>query len=225
MEATAAVVVVMLALGIIAVIRYLSDSEAQAKRALSRRSRSEIVGSQGGEIRITGRVQARGELLRAPVSGRSCVAYQLEVEVEEGENWKTVIDTSAARAFLVNDATGEARVELDGPVVLALERDRRGATGFFDDIDEAARLSVERLLESKGVSLKLWLGMRRNFRYKEGVLEEGEIVSIGGVAVREVDERAQPVAPRSLPTALVLRGTVDSPLLISDAPESHGRVS
>jgi hypothetical protein len=172
------------------------------------------------EVHVTGVVHARGQLLRAPVSGRPCLAYELQVDLEEKSTWTRVVERSEAVDFVVAAATGEVLVDTTEPIVVfALEWDRRGSTSWYEKIDEGAQRAVEELLSSKGVTLNTWTG-DRVFRYREGVLEEGETVSVRGIAIRVVDERAQPIAPRTLPSALVLRGTVDTPLIISDAPKA-----
>jgi hypothetical protein len=48
------------------------------------------------------------------------------------------------------------------------------------------------------------------------VLEEGELVSVGGGSAREVDPTGDKPDPRSPPERLILRGTEALPLLISD---------
>ena len=63
----------------------------------------------------------------------------------------------------------------------------------------------------------------RRFRYREGVLEEGEVVSVLGHAVREVRPDGERATSRSPPQRLVLRGNGPEPLRISDETRSRGQ--
>jgi hypothetical protein len=215
------VVVCVVALGVV-VYRTFFTPEARAKRALGGRPRALIGKSQGGEVHLVGRAHARGELLTAPVSRRPCLAYQLAIDVHRGRSWSRALDLADVRPFRVTDDTGEALVETATPTVLALEYDRSGSTGFFEDIDEASLNIIKDLLEANGIETVTWIGTAKNLRYREGVLEEGETVSVGGAAARELDLKASPSGPRSLPVSFVVRGTGAVPLIISDDPEAHG---
>jgi hypothetical protein len=156
------------------------------------------------------------------VSGRPCLAYQVVIEVREGPYWRKALELCDVRPFTVADDSGHALVETTGPVVLALERDRRGSTAWTDGMDPASRQAVFSLLSSSGVSTTTLSEKERKVRYREGVLEEGETVSVAGVAARELNLQAQPTSPRALPVSLVLRGKGEASLLISDDPDVHG---
>jgi hypothetical protein len=94
---------------------------------------------------------------------------------------------SEARPFWLDDGTGLALVEAGTDVVLAL---RPRASGR-------------------------WGSPRRG--YREGLILEGEIVSVAGHAALELSPSAAPPGPRKLPACLVLRaGGSAEPLLIAD---------
>ena len=59
-----------------AVYLELFSRDARTARTLSDRPRTRIAEGGDGTIRVTGRVRRHGELLKAPVSGRPCVAFQ-----------------------------------------------------------------------------------------------------------------------------------------------------
>jgi hypothetical protein len=187
--------------------------DARTTRTLAERPRTSARDGADGIVRLTGRVCRRGELLKAPVSGRPCVAFQLLVEHHGGEGWGKLLELRDARPFVIADETGEALVDTAaGPFHLALDPDERGGTGLFDRIGETqlqALMSVG-AFESPGRT-------RGKRRYREGILREGETVAVGGRAVREVSAEATSVNPRQPPRWLVLRGSADEPLLISDS--------
>ena len=83
---------------------------------------------------------------------------------------------------------------------------------MFDRIGETQLQALRSVgaFESPGRS-------RRKRRYREGILREGETVAVGGRGVREVSAEAPSVSPRVPPQWLVLRGTAEDPLLVSDS--------
>lgn len=198
------------------------NPEARAKRALAARPRALIGEGTGGKVHVVGRVRARGELLHAPVSGRSCVAYQLFVTVGEGDD-RNFVDVSEVRPFTVIDETGEAVVETGAATaIVSLETDREGLNSSSDGMTDATHRYLLRLIESRGIDPTTLFNHIKLIRYREGILEEGETVSVGGLASRDLDLHAQSAAPRALPTSVVIRGTSADPLVITDDPEVHG---
>ncbi len=210
------VAIALLAIAAVGLVRiayraFLSQ-EARTTRALADRPRARIRDAAEGSVRVTGRVRRRGELLEAPVSGRRCVAFQLLVE-EDNDGWGKLLELRDARPFVLADETGEALVDTAaGPFRLALDSDERGGTGSFDQIGEAQLQAIMSVgsFESPGRS-------RLNRRYREGILREGETVAVGGRGVREASAEGTSANLREPSQWLVLRGTVDEPLLISDS--------
>jgi hypothetical protein len=210
------VVLGLLALGALGLARAVYTEffsrDARTARTLADRPRTSIRDGADGLVRVTGRVRRHGELLRAPISGRPCIAYQLLVENDK-DGWGKLLELRDARPFVIADETGEALVDTTaGPFHLALNSDERGGTGLLDRIGEAQRQALMSVgaFESPGRT-----GGKR--RYREGILREGETVAVGGRGVREVSAEATSVNPREPPRWLVLRGTADDPLLISDS--------
>ena len=208
--------IALLAIGAVGLARiaytiFLSQ-EARTTRALANRPRTRIRDAAEGTVRVTGRVRRRGDLLKAPVSGRPCVAYQLLVE-EDNDGWGQLRELWDARPFVIADETGEALVDtVAGPFRLALDSDERGGTELFDQIGEAQRQAIVSVgsFESPGRP-------RLNRRYREGILREGETVAVGGRGLWETSAEGTSANLRDPPKWLVLRGTVDEPLLISDS--------
>jgi hypothetical protein len=77
------------------------------------------------------------------------------------------------------------------------------------------------LLHAQGLKTETWLGLPRRFRYREGTLHEGEWVTVRGQAVQEPDAAGERRSPREPPTVLVLRGSAQAPLVISDDRALH----
>jgi hypothetical protein len=211
------VTMALLAIGAVGLARVvyteLLSRDARTTRTLADRPRTSIRDVADGTVRVTGRVRRRGELLKAPLSGRSCVAFQLLVEHHDHDGWGKLLELRDARPFVIADETGEALIDTAaGPFHLALDSDERGGTGLFDRIGEAQLQTLMSVgaFESPGRT-------RGKRRYREGILREGETVAVGGRGVREVSAEATSVNLREPPQWLVLRGTADEPLLISDS--------
>ena len=92
---------------------YFSDQHRN-HRALAGLSTRRIQDVKAGEVvRIEGRVRALSEVLAAPLTGRTCVHFDLRVEkrTRKGRATELVRDVRSV-AFDVNDETGTARIEV-----------------------------------------------------------------------------------------------------------------
>jgi hypothetical protein len=151
--------------------------------------------------------------LVAPLTGRPCAYY--EVVVEEpgvGEDWEEVIRESQGQDFLVEDDHGLARVRIRGGRVL-LANDAQFRTGLL----APATPALEAFLARHGQTSTTWV-FTNKMRFREGVLEAGETVTVCGQGTREVDPdpRAATGGYRDNALRLVLSGTADLPLHVSD---------
>jgi hypothetical protein len=217
-ELKAVFYLVMLAL--YAAYHFLSP-KARVRRALSRVEATPVRKLTEGHFRITGTVQASGDLLTAPVSRRPCLAYELHVEKRE-KFWTDVIVRRDARPFRVVDGAGLIEVHPDGHYDLALVEDHKGNTGWFAKRDEAAFGNFIAILREEGISLPQTPFSTKALRYREGAIEEGERVTVSGRVVREVRADGERADFRSVPEVVVLRGTSEEPLQISDEPVVTG---
>jgi hypothetical protein len=201
--------------------RLLPGRTARKRRALAALPSARI-GEAHGTVRVSGRIRPGEQLLKAPLSGRRCVGYELVIYTWGGvtsggaeygtAEWRWLVDAQKACPFFVADEGGEARIDTSGPFSLALVHDRTGTTkGRYPGEHRA----LARFLKSKGIDATTWLGGWRAFKYGEGVLVEGELVTVGGDSAEEIDPRGERTGLRSPPEKLVLRGTEKRPLLIA----------
>ena len=200
--------------------RYFSRSNRarrrarRTERALAARQRTWISEAHG-PVRVTGRIHRDAKLLEAPLSGRPCVAYELVIdELSSGSPslWQRFLDLRQACPFLLEDDSSTARIDTAGPGFVALIHDRVGVTS---GIYPGNHLELSMVLESCGVLPMTWLGRWRPLRYAEGVLEPGELVTVGGHGAREIDPGGDRPSVRSPPQRLVIRGSEEEPLLIT----------
>jgi len=122
------------------------------------------------------------------------VAYEVVVDeagrlIGDGTaNWRRLVELQGALPFLVVDESGEARVDTSGPFLMALNYDRTGDTSGWFRKYPGKYQALASFLSSIDVVTTNWLGKWRPFRYAEGVLEEGELVSVSADSALEADQ-------------------------------------
>ena len=155
--------------------------------------------------------------LRAPLTGRACVAYVARVEERmprgQGARWVERIHEIRGVPFTLDDGTGRALID-PGQSTLLLQMDATTRSGILD----SATPVEASFLERHGVaSTGVWLN--KTLRYTEGVIEPGERVAIVGRGVREPDPDA---GPDALATRIRLGGSEDQPILITNRADLIG---
>lgn len=195
-------------------------------RAMRKVERCSIAAApHGAMVRVTGTLHEGAELLRAPLSGRSCVGYWVQVQVRRSANrslhWANLIDQREAVDFVVEDGSGSAIVQTRD-VELAIELDHHQTSGTFDD----ATPVEESFLRRHGHGSTGLFGFNKALRYREAVLEPGETVVVVGRARWEDDPAPGAVQGTGYrqgtrATRLVLEASRRMPLRISDDPKAH----
>lgn len=129
--------------------------------------------------RISGTIELIGEPLIAPLSGRSCAYYHIQIEqkVQSGKssNWRTILDKEIKGEFLIRDGRHCAYLS-SNRVKTYFVQDKNFSSGFLND----AQPKLEAFLAQHGLSSTGFLGFNKTMRYKEGVLEQGESVVVVG---------------------------------------------
>lgn len=176
-------------------------SRAQARR-IAETETTPVRDLEPGTTELVGTATTgdEGETVTAPMSGREALAYRVEVQryhtSEDGHgSWTTAHAEQAAVPFLVDDGTGEGRV--DPPT--------GGRFDFESDpVDgEEADRTIDRYLREADVDL----GEGGSRRYVEGVLEPGEDAYVLGETHEDPDgwgETRYVVTGGSDPGAFVL---------------------
>lgn len=186
----------------------------------------------GRRVAVVGRVQEGAASVEAPLSGRRCLAYRIEVEryVTTTESssrgyWRSWIVEQGGVDLELAGETGRAVVPA-ADAELLLEQDAYSTSGSFEL--ESANPNQEAFLRRHRRRSRSLLGQNFKLRYKEGIIERGEIVAAVGVA-RWKDEaiRLEPRGYRSPPgervdRRLVLASSWFRPVVLSDRPEQVG---
>ncbi|MCC7539612.1 MAG: hypothetical protein IT379_25545 [Deltaproteobacteria bacterium] len=221
MSPAAAVTITFLALFVVAAIafsRWYFSEKQQVKRALRAAPRVDVGKLGEGQLaRVTGEVEEHeGNVLRAPISGRPCVAFDVTVEEYRSSgksgSWHTVIHEGETVPFVVRDGTGRAIVRRSF-VRVAIEVDDEKRSGFLND----ASPELEAFLSRHGRSSAGWV-FNKTLRYREGVFEVGETVTVLGRARLEDDPSPDAAGHgyRDRPRRVVLEPPPDAPMLLSD---------
>jgi hypothetical protein len=158
----------------------------------------------GQTVRVTGKLVLGTSNLEAPFSHRVCAHYDAIIEecyvVDWREAWHTVAHETSSCEFFVEDETGRIEIDatrLEGVIV----RDHHKTKGDLE-VEKATAF-----LAKHGQRTSIPPG--RSLRYREGVLEAGEIVTVLGKA--RLDTHGG--------TKHVVLGEGDGPVRASDDPD------
>ena len=210
-------VLVLLFFAGVAIYAWYFSEAARIRRALKAAPRVDIARVQQGQVaKIAGAVRPLGEPLRAPLTGRACVFYEVTVEEYRSSGksgrWVEIIKDVDAQDFLLEDGTGRAVVKTAGMKVLPV-KDRELKSGFLNDASPV----LEDFLRQHGQSSQGWV-FNKNLRYKEGVFEPGERVTVLGQCrwEQDPDPSAAGQGYRDTPRRLVVDVPDQGQLLASD---------
>lgn len=211
-------ILVMSAIVIILVLSAIFSKKAIIKRKLKNAPTKRISSFRSGEVaKFVGEVSLIDEPLIAPLSKRPCAYFHVIVEqkVSSGKNthWKTIIEETDSVKYLLKDASGFAMIKkkyIKSYVVL----DRKFSSGTFKD----AEANLENYLQKHGKKSEGTFGWNKTIRYREGVLEEGELVAVLGEG-----KWRQPEAlglSNEYDRILVMKDSEKSPVYLSDDPST-----
>lgn len=175
-----------------------------------------------GVARVTGRLGYAGEPLVAPLTGRRCAYYEVWVEQPgPGGSRRTILHQTAGQDFCLRDDTGKALVEIDG-ALFAVVKDAHTRSGT--GADKGAHLEAMLARHQAKPASSMY---HDELRYREGVLEEGEHVSVLGKATWEPDPEpgaeSRDGGYREPPMRLVFSSPGAFKLLVSDDPAALPR--
>lgn len=182
-----------------------------------------------GQIaKVVGEVSAVVAPLQAPLSGRECVFFRVEIQVQDPQStgWIPLFEHLGGYVFAIADGTDSAIVEMP-----------RARTSLMTDVDTLARprlakqAVVAHILQTHGYPFFGWMPdeqltyhdgfASRRLRCIEGTITPGEQLAVCGYGLREVGRDPDKVDNyRQMPTRLVFRAQRRCPLLVSDRPQT-----
>lgn len=207
----------------IGVIAYYYSNKKVILREFKKSRKKQINRIQENEYaKIIGHAKHVKEPLIAPLSGRQCVYYHIVVEVKGDKSWRKIIDEQEHQEFFIESDSEMAIVkmtELQKTMRrIYLIKDYKKKSGFRNDAPE----KLEAYLKQHNKKSISFLGLNKNMRYSEGVIELNEPIAVKGLAKWKTLK--VPVEGYSYSKILTLTGTKNKKLLVSDAPEALLRV-
>ena len=162
----------------------------------------------GARVKVVGRVDVGREPLEAPISGRPCAAWS--VEVQDGNSFTSVALEVRAQDFVVRDGSPRP----------ALVRARDASMVFEIDVSFWQRALTPRMRAFLARHKLPDTGMfgAPFYRYVEGVIEAGEEITVVGNARLELDESGSTASYREPPMRVVLDAAERAPLYVLDGP-------
>jgi len=207
----------LLIVAIILTSLYFSK-KAVIKRKLKKAIGKKISDFASGDIaKVVGKVEYVGEPLIAPLSGRRCAYYYVLVEEQistgKSSHWENIIEEEVAGTFVIRDGRHCAHINSKN-VKSVLVEDRQYKSGFRND----ASSELERYLNNHEKKSQGTFGWNKTIRYKEGVLEEGELIAAMGRG--EWKNADQEQLPDTYDRVLAITSTEKEPVYLSDDPET-----
>ncbi len=207
--------------------KHVFCERARNQRKLRKAPRLPIAEVKEGQLaKVVGTLRLAEEPpLEAPLSGRPCAYFEVKVEERrssgKSSHWVTVIkEYESQQRIFVEDDSGKALVSMMAPKMV-LTMDAHYESGFLND----ASPRLEEFLARHGHSSEGWV-FNKSIRYKEGVLEPGELVAVLGRGSWEPDPDPPPGGGatggyRDMPLRLHVREAVDDDrMLMSDDPST-----
>lgn len=162
-------------------------------------------------VRIEGVVETNLPALPAPLTGRACAYWRVEVDVQSPSDPNFRIEKG--QEVLVRDSSGIVAVDLAAARVEGGARfDTRGSTGglFF-----ARRIHprLDALLRERGIADNAF---RRIVWGREFIVAAGDRVACAGRVRRDIQERpGENTSYRGEPSRLVLQPSSEHPVLVA----------
>ncbi len=193
-------------------------ADFRLRRRMRKAPRAELASlDESTFARVSGTVRPfTKRLLEAPLSGRLCVYYSIDVLSVRDHQRTTIGTEQEAMTFLLEDSTARAVIDPDhARISVAFDHVSESKAAF--DADDRQRAVLERL----GLIKRDWF-MTQNLEYREAIIEIEERIAIHGAGVREPDPDAAPTGMYrdGGPQRLRFTGTARYPLLISDDPRA-----
>lgn len=200
------------------IIAYFFNDETRTKRKLKKSPNKMISSFQENEIgKIIGTSSIIHTPLIAPLSDRSCLAYHIIVEQKRnsknGNSWRTIIDEKIFSDFVINTNQNFAIVKAQN-VKSLLVKDKNYTSGFLND----ATPKLKEFLREYGHDSENFFGLNKSLRYREGILEEGELISVLGTGNWKENTYTTDISSRN--EVLEISSSADQALYLSDHPET-----
>jgi len=219
--------IIIVLVGVIAFFGYYFSAKQVILRKLSKTPKKSIGGLKTNQFtKVSGKALHVKPPLIAPLSGRQCIFYSIEIDkkVSTGKStrWKTIVKEEKIQEFFINtngDFTIVRPTQSPRNFISYLVKDRKTSSGTFSDpIPE-----FESLLRRYNIEPTNFFGFNKTLRYKEGVVEIGEQITVAGIAKWKTLREPIPDYHYSKIAELVSEGKYR--IIITDEPKALKRNS
>lgn len=217
-------IIILLAIIVIGAIIFLAFYFSRKQviiRTLSKIQSKPASGLRTNELsKVSGKALHVKEPLLAPYSQRKCVFYQIKIEqkVNSGKSshWKTLVEEEKSQEFFVetnSDFVIIKPTDIPRNYITYLVKDKKQSSGTFNDPTP----KFDALLRRYNIESQTFFGFNKQLRYREGIIELGEQITVAGIAKWRSLSEPLPDYPYS--KIAELTDDVNTKLIITDLPE------
>ncbi|WP_431132770.1 hypothetical protein [Psychroserpens mesophilus] len=215
------IVIVFSVFGIIAFSTYYFSAKNVIIRTLAKIPTKVISHLKTNELsKVTGKALHVKTPLIAPYSNRKCVFYQIIIEqkVSTGKSstWKTVVKDEQFQEFFIetkNDFVIIKPQKHPRNYICHLVKDNNQSSGTFHDPTP----QLQSVFNRYHIDAQTFFGFNKRLRYKEGIIEIGEDITVAGIAKWKTLNEPIPEYPYS--KIATLESTAKQKIIITDLPE------
>ncbi len=214
--------VIIIAFALIVFLSFYYSRKNVVLRKLSRTPRKSRSGFKTNEfLKVSGKALHVKDPLIAPLSKRKCIFYSIVVEKQvnngKSRSWKTILKEEKFQEFFIDDR-GELIIvrPKDTPrnFISYLVKDHKLSSGFLNDPSPEFDSFLRRhFIEPTNI-----LGFNKTLRYREGIIEIGEIITAAGIA--KWKNLSEPIPGYPYSRIAELDNTDKHKLIITDLPEA-----
>lgn len=199
---------------------YYFNPKLVIKRALSKIPLKPVGSLRTNELtKVTGKALHVQEPLIAPLSKRKCVYYSIIIEQQthtgKSSHWKTILSKEEIQDFFI-DCRGDYVIvqpkKQPKNFISYLVPDKKATSGTFNDPTP----EFESLLRRYNIDSTTFFGFNKQLRYKEGIIEVGETITVAGIA--KWKELNAPIPEYPYSKIATLESNDKQKLLITDLP-------
>jgi len=215
-------IIIALIFGTIIFCVYYFSTRQIILRKLSKTRQKSVASLKTNEfVKIHGKALHVQEPLIAPLSKRKSIFYTIEIEkkVSTGKSsrWKTIVKEEKIQDFFIEQNGSYAIIKpTKSPknYISHLVVDKKSSSGTFNDPTP----EFEELLQKYHIDSTNFFGFNKQLRYKEGVIEVGEKITVAGIAKWKTLN--EPIPEYSYSKIVALESTDKEKLIITDHPKA-----
>lgn len=172
-------------------------------------------------VKFTGKALHVEEPLIAPLSKRKCIFYYMKIEQKKSSgkssHWKTIVSEQKIQNFFL---------EHNGNMVIVKPKmypknyksylviDKKTNSGTFNDPNP----EFESLLRRYNIDSTNFFGFNKQLRYKEGVIEIGEQITVAGIV--NWKNLSEPIPEYPYSKIATIEEGEKQKIIITDLPET-----